>query len=61
MFLDLTLDGLDNAIASVEDDEGVSAIVSRDRGFRSYCEVVDVSKGRLPGLLTNSITSIRVY
>lgn len=53
--------GLDNAIASVEVGEGVSAIVCRDRGFRSYCEVVDVSKGNLTGLLTNSITSVRVY
>jgi hypothetical protein len=58
---DLDLLGLDNAIASVEVGEGVSAIVCRDRGFRSYCEVVDISKGRLTGLLTNSITSIRVY
>ena len=58
---DLALLGLDNAIASVEVGEGVSAIVCRDRGFRSYCEVVDVSKGHLTGLLTNAITSIRVY
>jgi hypothetical protein len=61
VFRDLSLVGLDNAIASVEVGEGVSAIVCRDRGFRSYCEVVDVSKDRLPGLLTYSITSIRVY
>lgn len=58
---DLGLLGLDNAIASVEVGAGVSAVVCRDRGFRSYCEVVDVSKGHLTGLLTNSITSIRVY
>lgn len=58
---DLALVGRDNEISSVEVGEGVSAIVCRDRGFRSYCEVVDVSKSSLPGLLSRSISSIRVY
>jgi uncharacterized protein YraI len=58
---DLALVGLDNSISSVEINGAASAMVCRDRGFRSYCEVVDVSKGRLDGLLTNGISSIRVY
>jgi len=58
---DLALVGLDNSISSVEVNGAASAIVCRDRGFRSYCEVVDVSKGRLDGLLSNGISSIRVY
>ncbi len=58
---DLALLGLDDSISSVEVGNGVSAIVCRDRGFRSYCEVVDVSKGRIDGLLNNGISSIRVY
>jgi uncharacterized protein YraI len=58
---DLSLVGLDNTIASVEVNGAASAVVCRDRFFRSYCEVVDVSKGRLDGLLSNGISSIRVY
>jgi uncharacterized protein YraI len=58
---DLALVGLDNSISSVEINGAASAMVCRDRGFRSYCEVVDVSKGQLDGLLTNGISSIRVY
>ncbi len=58
---DLALLGRDNEISSVEVGTGVSAIVCRDRGFRSYCEVVDVSKGKLDGLLSNGISSVRVY
>jgi uncharacterized protein YraI len=58
---DLALVGLDNTISSVEVNGAASAMVCRDRGFRSYCEVVDVSKGQLDGLLTNGISSIRVY
>lgn len=61
VFRDLALVGHDNTIGSVEVGSGVSAIVCRDSNFRSYCEVVAVSKGRLDGLLTNSISSIRVY
>jgi hypothetical protein len=61
VFQDLALVGLDNSIASIEVGDGVSAIVCRDRNFRSYCEVVDISKGQLAGLLTNGISSIRVY
>jgi hypothetical protein len=58
---DLALVGRDNWISSVEVGPGVSAIVCRDRGFRSYCEVVDVSKGEIDGLLSNGISSVRVY
>jgi hypothetical protein len=58
---DLDLIGRDNRISSVEVGVGVSALVCRDRGFRSYCEVVDVSKGRIDGLLSNGISSVRVY
>jgi uncharacterized protein YraI len=58
---DLALVGHDNSISSVEINGAASAVVCRDRGFRSYCEVVDVSKGRLDGLLSNGISSIRVY
>ena len=58
---DLALAGYDNEISSVEIKGAASAIVCRDRGFRSYCEVVDESKGQLDGLLSNGISSIRVY
>ncbi len=58
---DLALVGRDNEISSVEVNGAASALVCRDRGFRSYCEVVDVSTGRLDGLLDNGISSIRVY
>ncbi len=58
---DLALVGYDNEISSVEINGAASAVVCRDRGFRSYCEVVDVSKGKLDGLLSNGISSIRVY
>jgi hypothetical protein len=58
---DLDLIGRDNRISSVEVGVGVSALVCRDRGFRSYCEIVDVSKGRIDGLLSNGISSVRVY
>ena len=58
---DLALIGGDNQISSVEIGDGVSALVCRDRGFRSYCETVAVSKGHINGLLSNDISSIRVY
>jgi hypothetical protein len=58
---DLALLGRDNDISSIEVGPGVSAIVCRDRGMRSYCEVVDVSKGEIDGLLNNGISSLRVY
>ncbi|MEO6012248.1 MAG: SH3 domain-containing protein [Devosia sp.] len=61
VFRDLALVGNDNAISSVEVGTGVSAIVCRDRGFRSYCEVIAVSQGSVTGLLSNSISSVRVY
>ena len=58
---DLALVGHDNSISSVEINGAASAVVCRDRGVRSYCELVDVSKGRLDGLLSDGISSIRVY
>lgn len=58
---DLALIGFDNQISSVEVGPGVSALVCRDRNFRSYCEVVDVSKGHINGLLDNGVSSIRIY
>lgn len=58
---DLALIGRDNSVRSIEVGDGVSAVVCRDRGFRSYCLAVDESQGRLDGLLNGSISSIRVY
>ena len=58
---DLALIGRDNSISSVEVGPGVSVLVCRDRGFRSYCETVAVSKGRIDGLLSNGISSVRIY
>ena len=61
VFRDLALLGRDNAVASIEVGPGVSAIVCRDRGFRSWCQVIDASQPRLDGLLANAISSARVY
>jgi len=61
IFRDLALLGHDNAISSIRVGAGVSAIVCRDRGFRSFCQVIDASKPRLDGLLSNAISSARVY
>lgn len=58
---DLVFINRDNTIGSIEVGAGVSAIVCRDRGFRSYCEVIEESQGNLDGLLTDSISSLRVY
>lgn len=59
---DLAFVDRDNSIGSIEIvGSGVSAIVCRDRGFRSYCMVIDESQPRLDGLLVNSISSLRVY
>ena len=58
---DLKLFGFDNAIASVEVGSG-SALVCRDSGFRSYCQTIDAnSEGNLEGLLSRSVSSIRVW
>ncbi len=61
VFDDLALIGRDNAVGSIEVGTGVSAMVCRDRGFRSWCQVIDVSRPRLDGLLSNAISAIRVY
>jgi hypothetical protein len=58
---DLAFIDRDNTIRSIEVGDGVSTIVCRDRGFRSYCLVVNESQKSLEGLLSNSISSIRVY
>lgn len=58
---DLALLNRDNTISSIEIGDGVSAIVCRDRGFRSYCKVIDVSQENLEGFLDNGISSLRVY
>jgi hypothetical protein len=57
---DLYLAGLDNSFRSVKMDSG-SAIVCRDRNFRSYCKVLNKSEPRLDPLLSGAITSVRVY
>ncbi|MEO8759137.1 MAG: peptidase inhibitor family I36 protein [Devosia sp.] len=58
--IDLLLAGRDNSFRSVKIDGG-SVLACRDRNFRSYCVVLNESKPRLEGLLSNSITSIHVY
>lgn len=58
---DLALLHHDNWVSSIEITGSVSALVCRDRNYRSYCKVIDISAGRLEGLLDNSISSIRVY
>jgi len=61
VYKDLKLVGLDNAFGSVKIDGAGSALVCRDRDFRSYCKVIDVDTPHLEGLLDHAITSIRVY
>ena len=57
---DLRLAGLDNSFRSVKVGNG-SALVCRDRNFRSYCVVVNKDTTHLEGLLDGAITSIHVY
>ena len=57
---DLALLGRDNRISSIEVNGG-SALVCRDRGFRSYCERINEDKSSVDGLLNNSISSLRIY
>ena len=57
---DLYLAGLDNSFRSVKMDSG-SALVCRDRNFRSYCKILNKSQPRLDPLLSGAITSVRVY
>lgn len=59
-FKDLYLVGLDNAFRSVRVDGG-SALVCRDRNFRSYCVIINESKPHLERLLNASISSVRIY
>ena len=58
---DLYLAGVDNAFRSVKIDGPGSALVCRDRNFRSYCKIINTSAPHLEGLLSNSISSIHVY
>jgi hypothetical protein len=57
---DLYLAGIDNSFRSVRIGGG-SVLACRDRNFRSYCKILNESQPRLEGLLSRSITSIRVY
>ncbi len=57
---DLALAGLDNSFASVKVTAG-SAMVCRDRNFRSYCVIINESQPHLEGLLNRSISSVHVY
>jgi len=57
---DLALAGLDNSFASVKVASG-SAMLCRDRNFRSYCVIVNESQPRLEGLLDRGVSSVRVY
>lgn len=61
VYKDLKLIGRDNAFGSVKIDGAGSALVCRDRDFRSYCKVIDVDTAHLEGLLDHAITSIQVY
>jgi hypothetical protein len=58
--IDLVLAHRDNSFRSVKIDGG-SVLACRDRNFRSYCVILNESKPQLEGLLSNSISSIRVY
>lgn len=57
---DLVLVGRDNSISSIKVGSG-SALVCRDRNFRSYCVRINADTPRLEGLLNNAISAIRVY
>jgi hypothetical protein len=57
---DLVLIGRDNAISSIRVGSG-SALVCRDRNFRSHCVRMNADAPRLDGLVNNAISSIRVY
>lgn len=61
VYQDLLLNGWDNAFASVKVEGAANALVCRDRNFRSYCKIIDVNTSSLEGLLSHSISSIRVY
>lgn len=58
---DLSLLGFDNAFASIRITGSASAMVCRDRNYRYYCKIIDVSTPWLDRLLVKQITSIRVY
>ena len=57
---DLSRIGLDNSFASIKVTGG-SAMVCRDRNFRSYCVIINESQPHLEGLLDRSVTSVHVY
>jgi uncharacterized protein YraI len=60
VFDDLALIGKDNTISSIKVGDG-SALVCRDRDFRSWCQIINKDMRHLDRLLSNSISSIRVY
>lgn len=57
---DLALVGLDNDFRSVKVGTG-SVMACRDRNLRSYCVILNKDEKHLDGLLSNAISSIRVY
>ena len=57
---DLKLAGLDNSFASVK-VQGTSVLACRDRGFRSYCVVLNEDSPSIESLLNRGISSIHVY
>ena len=59
-FTDLALISFDNAISSIKIVHG-SAMVCRDRGYHSWCQIVHDDMPHLDRLLSNSISSIKVY
>ncbi len=61
VYQDLALIGEDNAFASARIEGSASALVCRDRGFRSYCKIIDLDTRHLEGLLDHAISSIRIY
>lgn len=52
---------LDNSIRSISVTGNVSVMVCRDRFYRSYCQRFIADAHTLPGLLSGTISSFRVY
>ena len=58
---DLGTTSHDNVFSSVSIEGNVSVVLCRDRYYRSWCERIVASKSILPGLLNNTVSSLRVY
>ncbi|MBN9309980.1 SH3 domain-containing protein [Devosia sp.] len=58
---DLLLLDADNRFSSVSIEGNVSVLLCRDRDFHDYCVRLNDSKARLPRLLDNGVSSMRVY